>query len=204
MLACHQAADVPCQQDADCDLAAEGLCVAATTSNKWCAYPDTECPSGYRYSDFDVGDGVGATCTAGFTLRVSIGGGGDGTVSTSRGPLTCNGCVCERSFPNGTSVTLTATAATGIFLGWSDACRGQDACTLVMDRDWSVGALFGMPGQSLWVRQLGGAGNDQGAKLTTDADCNVLATGFFSNSITIDGTTLTSAGGTDEIGRAHV
>jgi hypothetical protein len=66
-----------------------------------------------------------------------------------------------------------------------------------MDRDWSVGALFGMPGQSLWVRQLGGAGNDQGAKLTTDADGNVLATGFFSNSITIDGTTLTSAGGTD-------
>jgi len=33
----------------------------------WCAYPDGMCPSGYRFSDFDVGDGVGGQCTGGTT-----------------------------------------------------------------------------------------------------------------------------------------
>ncbi|MCW5803937.1 MAG: SBBP repeat-containing protein, partial [Deltaproteobacteria bacterium] len=66
-----------------------------------------------------------------------------------------------------------------------------------MDRDRSVGALFGMPGQSLWVRQLGGTGNDQGAKLAVDGAGDVVATGIFSGTITVGGTTLTAAGGTD-------
>jgi hypothetical protein len=197
MFACHEAADVPCQDDSNCDLAPNGLCVAASSETRWCAYPDTTCSSGYRYSDLDVGDGVGATCAAGFSLRVAIGGSGKGTVTTSRGPLSCNNGVCEGSFPNGTSVTLTATASSGLFLGWSDGCRGQGECNLVMDRDWSIGALFGMPGQSLWVRQLGSTGNDQGAKLIADNDGNILATGIFSNTITIDNISLVSAGGTD-------
>jgi hypothetical protein len=66
-----------------------------------------------------------------------------------------------------------------------------------MDRDRSIGALFGVPGQSLWVRQLGGTGNDQGAKLIADNDGNILATGIFSDKITIDNIDLVSAGGID-------
>ncbi len=198
VVACQGGGDVQCEKDSNCSLSPDGLCIAASTGNRWCAYPDDACnDSGYRYSDFDVGDGVGGTCADGFSLQVNIGGGGEGTVSTSRGPLTCNGGVCERGFPSGTSLTLTANASAGIFLGWTDACTGPNECTLVMDRDRSVGALFGMPGQTLWVRQLGGTGNDQGTRLIADGDGNIIATGIFSNTITIDGMQLTSAGGTD-------
>ncbi|MCW5809105.1 MAG: hypothetical protein KIT31_42520, partial [Deltaproteobacteria bacterium] len=196
-LACHRAADVPCAGDLDCDLAASGLCVASSSGRAWCAYPDGACTSGYRYSDLDVGDGLAAACTEAFALRVALGGGGTGEIATAQGPLACAGGVCERSFPPGARVSLTATASEGIFLGWSDGCSGQGTCDVVMDRDRSVGALFGMPGQSLWVRQVGGTGNDQGAKLAVDGAGDVLATGIFSGTITVGGTTITAAGGTD-------
>jgi Tol biopolymer transport system component len=36
--------------------------MAAASGNHWCAYPDPSCPSGYRYSDFQVGDGLSGVC----------------------------------------------------------------------------------------------------------------------------------------------
>lgn len=198
LFACEEARDVPCVDNSSCDISPDGLCIAASTGNKWCAYPDEACTSsGYRFSDLDVGDQVGGTCAEGFSLQVSVGGGGEGTVTTSRGPLNCNAGVCERGFPPGTQLTITASASAGIFLGWTDACSGQGECTVVMDQNRSVGALFGMPGQTLWVRQLGGSGNDQGARLTADAGGNIIAAGIFSGTMTIDGMQLTSNGGTD-------
>jgi hypothetical protein len=46
-----------CQADTSCNLGPGGRCQASPGANQlWCSYPDPECPSGYRYSDFAVGD----------------------------------------------------------------------------------------------------------------------------------------------------
>jgi hypothetical protein len=39
------------------------MCVAES-GHQWCAYPDPACPSGYRYSDQSVGDGLSGQCVA--------------------------------------------------------------------------------------------------------------------------------------------
>lgn len=49
------------------------MSIGSGTGNRWCAYPDQGCPSGSRYSDQDVGDGLGGEC-------VPLGGGDDAGV----------------------------------------------------------------------------------------------------------------------------
>src|ERR1044072_7312677 len=61
--ACRNQENVQCALDMNCNLNAGGVCLAASTGNRWCAYPDSSCASGYKYSDDDVGDGVGGICT---------------------------------------------------------------------------------------------------------------------------------------------
>src|ERR1051325_12121216 len=81
---CGSRANVQCVQDGNCNLSTGGLCVSAPTGNRWCAYPDLACPSGLRYSNEDVGDDVGGTCTEAppaptlYTLSVSVGGSASG------------------------------------------------------------------------------------------------------------------------------
>lgn len=62
LLACPGAASVQCAEDANCNRFAGGLCRVAASGSQWCSYPDPACPSGYRYSDLDVGDGLEARC----------------------------------------------------------------------------------------------------------------------------------------------
>src|SRR5262245_33715958 len=121
-IACAGRPAVQCEQDSNCDLGASGLCVASTSGNNWCAYPDSNCQSGYRFSDVDVGDGVGGLCTDGpsFQLRVLVGGNGRGSVSVEPTGLECSAGTCTGSFPSGTRVVLTAATSSGAFLGWSD------------------------------------------------------------------------------------
>lgn len=64
LLGCPGNDPVECRDQTSCDLAAGGACVMADTGNLWCAYPDTACPSGMRYSDQSVGDGLSGTCVA--------------------------------------------------------------------------------------------------------------------------------------------
>ena len=64
--ACINHVNVQCGQDSDCNLSSGGVCTAvAGTGDRWCAYPDSGCPNGYRFSTLDVGDGVSGTCVAG-------------------------------------------------------------------------------------------------------------------------------------------
>jgi len=51
--------------------------------------------------------------------------------------------MCSASFGSGTTVTLTASAATASsFAGWSGACTGMGACTVTMSAPTSVTATF--------------------------------------------------------------
>jgi sulfatase modifying factor 1 len=60
--ACGGTAAVQCDLSSSCDLAAGGVCALTGSGNRWCSYPDATCPSGYRYSTFQVGDGLSGVC----------------------------------------------------------------------------------------------------------------------------------------------
>lgn len=59
---CPKDNNVECRDVSSCDLSPGGACLTAPSGNQWCAYPDNTCPSGMRYSDVDVGDGLSGEC----------------------------------------------------------------------------------------------------------------------------------------------
>ena len=63
LLACKPEGAVQCIGDESCNAMPGGACLQnVATRSQWCAYPDSSCPSGTRWSDHDVGDNVGGTC----------------------------------------------------------------------------------------------------------------------------------------------
>jgi hypothetical protein len=77
-----------------------------------------------------------------YTLGVSLAGTGSGRVVSSPAGVSCPGS-CSHAFPNGTSVSLTATPAPGsAFAGWSGACTGTGICAASMSTDRTVTATF--------------------------------------------------------------
>jgi hypothetical protein len=94
-----------------------------------------------------------------FTLTVtlsSVFGNGTGTVTSSPAGIDCGagGSTCSYEFPAGSQVTLTATPAAGStferFIG--GPCNGPGTCTVTMNTDRTVKAVFGKsPMQTLTV-----------------------------------------------------
>src|SRR3954453_5408288 len=77
-----------------------------------------------------------------FQLTVQSAGSGAGTITSSPAGINC-GSTCTASFPSGTAVTLSATAnPTSAFAGWSGACSGTGACTVTLNANSSVAAMF--------------------------------------------------------------
>jgi hypothetical protein len=76
--------------------------------------------------------------TAGCLLTISRTGAG--AVTSSPTGINC-GADCSEPYSYGTSVTLTATPASG-FHGWSGACTGTESCVVNMDQAKSVTATF--------------------------------------------------------------
>jgi endoglucanase len=77
-----------------------------------------------------------------FALSVAKAGTGSGTVTSAPSGIDCGG-TCGANYASGTSVTLTAAAASGsTFAGWSGACSGTGACTVSMTAARSVTATF--------------------------------------------------------------
>ncbi len=79
-----------------------------------------------------------------FTLTVSKSGTGAGIITSSAGGITC-GTSCAADFDAGTSLTLTAIAATGsTFAGWSGACTGTGSCVVTIDAAKTATAAFSL------------------------------------------------------------
>jgi hypothetical protein len=77
-----------------------------------------------------------------YKLTVTDVGRGTGTVTSSPTGISC-GSTCSASYNSGTSVTLTATPASGsTFAGWSGACSGTGACSVSMNANQNVTATF--------------------------------------------------------------
>lgn len=88
---------------------------------------------------------VGGNCAAGlitYLLTVSKSGAGSGIVTSVPAGINC-GTTCSVTLANGTSVTLTATPASGsVFVGWTGACSGVGTCTVLMNSARSATATF--------------------------------------------------------------
>lgn len=77
------------------------------------------------------------------SVTVITAGAGEGTVTSTPGGITC-GASCSSNFAPGTSVTLTATAASGSrFQSWSGACTGtRSTCQLTVNSQLFATATF--------------------------------------------------------------
>ncbi len=110
-----------------------------------------------------------------FTLSVSKGGAGSGTVSSSPAGIDC-GSDCSEVYDYNTMVTLTATPDTGsVFGGWGGDCTGTDPCTVTMDQARSVTANFEVGTFVLTVAKAGdGAGtvSSSPAGIDCGSDCS--------------------------------
>jgi len=99
----------------------------AYTATAYSAYSNTAC---------------GTTAQA-LTLSVAPTGTGSGVVISTQAGILC-GTTCSATYGSGTSVTLTATPATGsTFAGWSGgACTGTGTCTVTVTAPTTVTATF--------------------------------------------------------------
>lgn len=104
---------------------------------KWTYTKDMSVASGQ-----DAGwiDNVVLPAITGYSLGVSTSG--SGTVTGSPSGINC-GATCSYGFATGTTVTLSATPASGYFFtGWSGACSGTGPCSIAMNSNKNVSANF--------------------------------------------------------------
>ncbi len=77
-----------------------------------------------------------------FILSLSKSGTGSGTVVSSQAGIDC-GSTCSFSFDENTELSLSASAEEGsLFVAWSGACSGTEACHLIITQDVSATAIF--------------------------------------------------------------
>jgi bacillolysin len=80
--------------------------------------------------------------TVSYALTVGRVGSGSGLVTSNPAGIDC-GTDCSENYAGGTSVTLTASAASGSrFAGWSGACAGTGTCQVLMNQAQAVTANF--------------------------------------------------------------
>jgi hypothetical protein len=95
------------------------------------------------YGAIDLAVDAGGPTGGAYTLNVYKSGSGGGTVTSNPAGINC-GAICSHGYSSGTSVTLTATPASGsTFVGWSGAgCSGTGTCTVNMNHNRAVTATF--------------------------------------------------------------
>jgi Subtilase family/Divergent InlB B-repeat domain len=115
-------------------------------------------------------------------LSVTLGGRGDGMVTSAPAGIDC-GTDCGELYPEGTLVTLTASAAPGSeFAGWiGGTCADAVACVVSMNTERLLIAVFDPTGYALEVAVDGsgeGIVTSSPAGITCGADCaEVFAAG---------------------------
>jgi endoglucanase len=137
--------------------------------------------------------GVGGSTTT-YALAVAKSGSGSGTVTSSPSGINC-GATCNASFNSGTSVTLTAAAASGsTFGGWIGACSGTaTACTVSMTAARNVTATFNSSGTNYTLTVTkAGSGTGTVTSNTGNINCGSTCSASYASGSSV---TLTASAG---------
>ena len=137
--------------------------------------------------------------STGYSLTVTKAGTGTGTVAG--GAINCGSTCSAANLASGTTVTLTATPATGsTFAGWSGACVGTGSCIVTLTASQTVTATFNTSGTSACKAVTGG---QSGNFNTTGAICFTV-TGTINGwgCSNVDGRTVTVNGAAASCGQA--
>ncbi len=124
------------------------------------------------------------------TLSVSVTGSGSVTSAPSGISCTTN---CNTSFAPGTSVSLTATPASGSqFIGWSGACSGSSSpCSVNMANPALVTANFSLPSFALTVSK---SGNGSVTSTPAGIDCGATCSATYTSGSLVNLTATPAAG----------
>ena len=204
LVACNNRQNFECQQASSCDLSGGGMCLGAPSGNMWCAYPDPLCPSGYRYSSQDVGDGLGGMCVPDSIQH-------DGGIDGSSGKMDAAHVVpgsWSKQIPGAgfESVDSIAVASDGsvFILGSFDGSLdlGQPM-TATGTTDLFV-TKFTSAGDHVWSHRYGGTGasgaggsNTGVAKIKILSNGDLVIAGGFYGSLTLGANTFTALGNDD-------
>jgi hypothetical protein len=121
-----------------CQVIATNAGGSVVSENQYFSYVGASEPSPYPPYPRGAGPKIPPLTT--YPLTVTKAGNGGGTVecTTGNGPE-----ACASEYPEGSKVTLTATAESGSkFTGWSGACAGTGSCKVTISAAESVGAVF--------------------------------------------------------------
>ena len=128
-------------------------------------------------------------------LALTVAGTGGGTVTSEPPGLSCSAS-CSHGFPQGSTITLTATPdATSVFTGWSGTggCTGTASCVLTMTTvtaDRAATATF-QPAQTLTVTPAGSGGG------TVTSDLSGINCGTACSANYLPGTVVTLSAAAD-------
>lgn len=133
------------------------------------------------------------------SYMLSVARTGSGSISSSPGGIQC-GTDCNEAYAAGTTVTLTASAATGsVFGSWSGACSGSaNSCNVTMNDARNVGAVFTLVSTSRLIT-VSKSGFGSGSISSAPAGLSCAAVGCSTASASFPsttGVTLTAASAT--------
>lgn len=172
--------DIQCVESENCDQFSGGACRSAPSGNRWCSYPDAECPSGHRFSDLDVGDELSGACTE--------------TPGQPRWALQLGGI----GWDYGEGITTDGEGnviAVGTFSGSLNI--GGVTLTSAGGDDIFVVKLSGITGATLWAKRFGGLDDEQGTSVRADVANNLYVMGGLDGAADLGGGELRSVGGKD-------
>jgi hypothetical protein len=144
------------------------------TATAWCfrGYPLLLLMGFFLFLTSCGGGGV-----ASFSVNVSLNG--NGTVTSNPAGINCttgNQGTCQKTFRQGTQVTLTASPATGWQFGSWQGCDSVNGnqCTLKMSANKTCTATFNIS----WAKTYGGAGYDYATSIQQTTDGGYIVAGF--------------------------
>jgi uncharacterized repeat protein (TIGR02543 family) len=134
-----------------------------------------------------------------YALTVTKAGAGSGTVTSNPAAINC-GATCSTSYNSGTTVTLSAAAATGsAFAGWSGACTGTAAtCAVSMTAARAVTATFNTSTTSSFALTVTTSGTGSGT-VTSSAggiSCGAACSATFASGTSVTLTAAAASGST--------
>jgi endoglucanase len=131
-----------------------------------------------------------------YALGVTKSGTGSGTVTSNTGGINC-GSTCSANIASGTSVTLTAAAASGsTFAGWGGACSGTSTCTVSMTAARSVTATFNAASTFALSVTKAGTGSGTVTSSPSGVNCGSSCSANFSSGASVTLTAAAASGST--------